>query len=118
MILLFSPTGAPVALVKCFFVDIMGSLGKIRYSGCTQSWEKPHVGKYRADLPNSSRGKIKLENFRFAKAVDFLSFFPFLFNCLLMNANHLLTARSETRSDGSHPDPAPIREAPFFGIQE
>src|ERR1700756_2229296 len=31
-----------------------------------------------------------------------------------MDANHLLTARSETRSDGSHP--APIRHAPFYSI--
>jgi len=61
--LVLSATGAPVALVKCFFVDITGSLGKIRYSGCTQSRESL-TQQYSADLLNPSGGKIKLGNFR------------------------------------------------------
>src|SRR5258707_12334137 len=63
MMLVLSATGAPVALVKTFDVDITGSLGKIRYSGCTQSRESL-TQKYSADLLNPSGGKIKLGNFR------------------------------------------------------
>src|SRR2546430_15340773 len=77
MMLVLSATGAPVALVKTFDVDMSTPRLAITVDGipgCTQRCGEPNV-QYRADFPDPSGGKTNLENFRFEKVLDFLSFF-------------------------------------------
>src|SRR6267143_918168 len=63
MMLVLSATGAPVALVKTFDVDITGSLGRFGIPAAPKAG-KSLTRQYSADLLTPSGGKIKFGNFR------------------------------------------------------
>src|SRR5438874_3266614 len=73
MMLVLSATGAPVALVKTFDVDMItpALLSVVMVFGLHPKGGKSLMPQYSADLLNPSGGKIKLGNFRFLEAIRF-----------------------------------------------
>jgi hypothetical protein len=73
MMLVLSATGAPVALVKTFDVDMVNSKVAICVDGIRAAPKaaKSLAQQYSADIPNPSGRKIYLENFSSRKQSGF-----------------------------------------------
>jgi hypothetical protein len=89
MMLVLSATGAPVALVKTFDVDMVNSRVVICVAGIRAAPKgvKSLTQQYSADLLNWGGGKIKSENVTFQNQSDFFMFCKILFYRYLIIAN-------------------------------